>query len=76
VLDMEVVSAGTPSETLLLRLDADSPDALLPHSQQGGMTPAKHHGYAVTWFSLSAVLVLMYIWWLSRQPSRKPVEPT
>ncbi len=76
VLDLAVLAQGRNALPWLLRLDATSPDALQPNWHSSGMTVAKHHGYAVTWFSLSAVLVLMYVWWLSRQPSPEPVEPT
>ncbi len=76
VLSLPVLAQGRNALPFVLRLDADSPDALQPNWRSSSMTPAKHHGYAVTWFSLSAVLVLMYVWWLSRQPSPEPVEPT
>jgi len=64
VLDMAVVQAGRSAAPYLLRLDADSPDALQANWHQGGMTPAKHRGYAVTWFCLAAALLLLYCWWL------------
>lgn len=56
----------------LLRLEGDQPAALQPNwSSTAGMTPAKHRGYAVTWFSLSAVLVLMYVFWLFKTRSNR-----
>lgn len=69
VLDMTLLRQNDPQRLpVLLRLADDSAGVLQPNWQlTGGMTPAKHRGYAVTWFSLSAVLVLMYGWWLFRQ---------
>lgn len=65
VLDFQLLRAGDDhSLPYLLRLDGDSAAALQPNWQSNGMTPAKHHGYAVTWFALSAALLLMYGWWL------------
>ncbi|MFN4292016.1 MAG: SURF1 family protein [Permianibacter sp.] len=57
----------------LLRLDGGQLASLQPNwSSSAGMTPAKHRGYAVTWFSLSAVLVLLYGWWLWQHRSVSP----
>ncbi|NQD36916.1 SURF1 family protein [Permianibacter sp. IMCC34836] len=74
VLDFQLLRAGD-DHTLpyLLRLDGDSAAALQPNWQTNGMTPAKHRGYAVTWFALSAALLLMYGWWLyqPKENSRK-----
>lgn len=80
VLDLMLLRQNDPQRLpLLLRLADDSAGVLQPNWQlTGGMTPAKHRGYAVTWFSLSAVLVLMYGWWLYRQQitPHDPSEPT
>ena len=54
----------------LLRLDATAAGALQPNWRRtSGMTAAKHRGYAVTWFSLSTVLVLLFFWWLYKTRS-------
>ena len=71
VLDLDLLR-GTDAARLpyLLRLDATAAGALQPNWRQtGGMTAAKHRGYAVTWFSLSIVLVLMFFWWLYKTRS-------
>lgn len=51
----------------LLRLDAQDDQVLQANWSSAGMTPAKHRGYAVTWFSLSAALLLLYGGWLWQQ---------
>lgn len=73
VLDLTVLRQDKPERLpYLLRLEA-SAAALQPNwSSAVGMTPAKHRGYAVTWFSLSAVLVLLYGWWLWQHRSVSP----
>jgi surfeit locus 1 family protein len=76
VLDLNVLRQNDPARlSMLLRLDADSAAVLQANWQTStGMTPAKHRGYAVTWFSLSAVLVLMYGLWLVRQTKTTAVN--
>ena len=71
VLDLALLRS-TDAQRLpyLLRLDATAAGALQPNWRlTGGMTAAKHRGYAVTWFSLSTVLVLLFFWWLYKTRS-------
>lgn len=73
VLDLEQLRAGDANRLpYLLRLDASVAGALQANWQNtAGMTPAKHRGYAVTWFSLSIALVLLFFWWLYKtRPSQ------
>lgn len=44
-----------------VRIEADSPGALTVDWQIINVSPAKHHGYAVQWFSMAAVLALIYL---------------
>ena len=73
VLDLALLRQNKPERLpYLLRLEVGAA-ALQPNwSSTVGMTPAKHRGYAVTWFSLSAVLVLLYGWWLWQHRSVSP----
>ena len=67
-LESDVLAAalGVPESQLYphpLRLDADSPGALVTDWQVVNQSPAKHTGYAVQWFSMAGVLALF---WLAR----------
>ncbi|MBA6413813.1 SURF1 family protein [Parahaliea sp. F7430] len=44
-----------------LRLDADDPAALLADWPLVNVSPAKHSGYALQWFSMALVLLLLFI---------------
>ena len=54
-----VVQTGSASEGLLRQWDR--PD----------LGVDKHHGYAFQWFSLSALLVVLYVWFQWIAPRRK-----
>jgi len=45
-----------------VRIDAGQPGALRADWQIINVSPAKHLGYAVQWFSMAAVLVLIYVY--------------
>lgn len=45
----------------LVKIDADSPSALVVHWQPINMSPAKHYGYATQWGLLAVALVLLYV---------------
>lgn len=47
--------------SFLLRLDPQSPAALTRHWQLVNVQPAKHTGYAVQWFGMAVVLVIVYL---------------
>jgi len=56
--------AGIPPETLFpypVRIDAGQPGALSVDWQVINVSSAKHTGYAVQWFSMAAVLALIYL---------------
>lgn len=44
-----------------VRIDAGAPGALQVDWQIVNVTPEKHRGYAVQWFTMSAVLVIFYV---------------
>ena len=45
----------------LVRIDAGEPGALSVDWQVVNVSPAKHIGYAVQWFLMSAVLAVIYV---------------
>lgn len=45
-----------------LRLDADSPAALVAEWPVVTSSPERHTGYAVQWFSMAAALLLLWFW--------------
>ena len=56
--------AGSLAERLFpypVRIDEGQPGALLVDWQVINVSPAKHHGYAVQWFSMAFVLALIYL---------------
>ena len=62
-VDLPVFSAQIQQHLYvkLLRLEADSPSAFDVYWRPINMSPAKHVGYAVQWFLLAAVLIILYI---------------
>ena len=63
-----------------VRIDAESPGALTVDWQVINVSPAKHHGYAVQWFSMAAMLALIYflrscnLWQLIRGTASSQAE--
>ena len=65
LIDALVVQTGEGSEGLQRNWDAPN------------LGVDKHHGYAFQWFSLSALLIVLYLWfqWIAprrRKPSSSP----
>ncbi|WP_317932822.1 SURF1 family protein [Halioxenophilus sp. WMMB6] len=62
---LEVVPGDFPYTNLeanwYLQLDPSQPEALLTHWQMNTITPAKHIGYAVQWFTMAAVLLFAFL---------------
>ncbi|MEO0442797.1 MAG: SURF1 family protein [Pseudomonadota bacterium] len=54
-------SLGTEVYPLLLRIDDNSPGALLADWQITNAGPEKHRGYAVQWFAMALALVALYL---------------
>ena len=52
---------GRPFYAYQLRLDRDSPGALQTGWPTVAVQPEKHTAYAVQWFTMAAVLVIMAI---------------
>ena len=69
--------AGTRVFPYLVRIDAGAPGALTVDWQVINVSPQKHQGYAVQWFSMAAVLGVFYflrcsnIWQLFRGTGRQ-----
>lgn len=62
-LDVDEVSAalGEVFYPYVVRLRQGGDAALMPYWQDINVQPAKHKGYAVQWFVMAAVLVLLYL---------------
>ncbi len=62
-LDMDSVAEilGETPFPYPVRIDAGEPGALQVDWQVINISPAKHRGYAVQWFSMAAVLFLLYL---------------
>jgi surfeit locus 1 family protein len=67
-IDLESLGAQLQSEmdqtaihNAVLQIDADNAAALNVHWQPINMTPSKHQGYAVQWFSMAFVLLILTI---------------
>ena len=65
-VDMVKMSAalGVPTDRLFpypVRIDAGQPGALSVEWQVINVSPAKHRGYSVQWFSMAAALALIYV---------------
>jgi len=62
---VEIVPSHFPYKNLnqewYLQIDPDQPQALTTHWQANTMTPAKHVGYAVQWFTMAAALLIVFI---------------
>jgi surfeit locus 1 family protein len=59
-----------------VRIDADGPGALLVDWKVVNISPQKHQGYAVQWFTMAAVLFIFYVLrcsnlWHTLSPSRR-----
>ncbi len=70
-LDNQVASAALQKKVdpLLLRLNEDSPGALLTDWPIINTQPEKHQGYAVQWFAMALALICLYVWLLFRDHS-------
>lgn len=53
---------GQSAYPYVLRLDRDSPAALVAEWPVVVSTPERHTAYAVQWFAMAAVLVLLWLW--------------
>ncbi len=70
---------GEPTYPFTVRLDMDSPAALSVNWPLINVTPEKHTGYAVQWFTMAAALVLAWLahssnlfsWWRQRANAKR-----
>jgi surfeit locus 1 family protein len=66
LLALDVAAMANMLDAILypysIRLDADSPGALLVDWPVVNVSPEKHQAYAVQWFSMAAALLLLYLW--------------
>ena len=53
---------GSGVQPFVLLLDAAEPNGFERDWQPGGMTPARHTGYAVQWFLMALVLAGLMVW--------------
>lgn len=62
-IDLRVMSRQSELRLLdkVLRLDADSPGALIAHWKPINVSPAKHYGYAVQWALMALALIILYV---------------
>ena len=71
VLDLASVAQHLPkgrhASPYLVRLTTESAGVLTPVGQQHAVMPVRHRGYAFTWFSLSAAIVLLFLQWSFRK---------
>jgi surfeit locus 1 family protein len=65
--------ADRPCQVLpkVMKLDAAAPHGFVRKWQQPVMTPAKHQAYAVQWFSMSAVLCLVWLIFIRKHYASK-----
>lgn len=65
ILEVDLSVMGQQIEGLfhskILRIDADSPSALIVRWRPINISPAKHYGYAVQWFLLAVALLILYV---------------
>jgi surfeit locus 1 family protein len=71
-LDLASYSAelGQPLFGLALRQLGDASDGLLRQWPQVDLGADKHHGYALQWFALSALVACLYVWFQIVRPLR------
>jgi cytochrome oxidase assembly protein ShyY1 len=60
-MDLATDALGEPPYPYVVRLAAGSPAVLQRHWQVVNLPPGKHTAYAVQWFSMAAVLLVLYI---------------
>ena len=64
---------GLPLLTgLSVRQAGPASEGLLREWTQPGSGVEKHYGYAFQWFALSALIAILYVWFLFIAPRRKP----
>ena len=62
---------GVALRPYTVRLAQDSKGALLAKWQTVNMLPEKHKAYAVQWFTMAAALLLMYLYFGTRNPQQR-----
>jgi len=63
-----------PLPPFSVRLAADSPGALQVDWQTINMLPEKHRGYAVQWFTMALALLVMYLYYGTRNPTNREID--
>lgn len=58
----QLLKNGKISRHFILRLSIPNPAQLTPHWQVVNMGPEKHQGYAVQWFLMAALLLIMFVY--------------
>jgi surfeit locus 1 family protein len=71
--------SGLPLRPLsVMQLDepGQPPDGLLREWPAPAAGVHKHHGYAFQWFALSALSILLYVWFQLIRPRRRAAAPS
>jgi len=63
-----------PLQPFSVRLAEDSPGALEVDWQVINMLPEKHRAYAVQWFTMAVALLLLYLYYGTRNPTHRKVD--
>jgi len=73
-LDMDLLSAALAQEALFpytVRLSVNASGALQPNWPLLNMMPEKHRAYAVQWFVMAAVLLMLFLYTSIKHPEHK-----
>ncbi|MFA7388101.1 MAG: SURF1 family protein [Thiohalobacteraceae bacterium] len=73
-LDLQSTQLGLRLLPMILLLDSDQADGFVREWTPVVVGPERHVGYAVQWFSLAAVLTVLYLW-LNLQRRRPAGDP-
>lgn len=71
-LDLQAQQLGVKLLPVVLLLGVDQPDGFVRDWKPVVFGPERHVGYAVQWFSLSAALLIIYIWVNAKRTSVNP----
>lgn len=70
-IDINTVEKALSNEFFptILRIEADSPGALVTEWPVINTLPEKHQAYAVQWFAMAIALIFLYVWALLKKHS-------
>lgn len=73
-LDMDMLAAALAEDSLFpftVRLSVDAPGALQSNWPLLNMMPEKHRAYAVQWFVMAAVLLILFLYTSFKHPEKR-----